>query len=89
MTSLLKSANVPNFASTHPRFVYVSQDLTPGPGNYDLDCLERARNEEIKNIGSFSYKSNVKKCLPQVKADHVREQNTRRAEAGLLAQGKY
>ncbi len=40
---LLRNANIASFNSTLPRFKEENSKLTPGPGQYNVDCLEMAK----------------------------------------------
>lgn len=43
MKNLLKSSNVPNFNSSMPRFKYAKKELIPGPGYYNIEAIEKAK----------------------------------------------
>ena len=68
----MKNANIASFSSTLPRFNYEKPKAAPGPGEYDVDSLEKARLEESKTQMSYYYKSQVEKCLEYSKTNTLR-----------------
>ncbi len=45
---------------------------SPGPGQYDIDMLDRIKMEELKNQFSYSYKSQVKRCFDNPSTDKIK-----------------